>query len=79
MAALIKEVQEATGENVEVAYVDHGYTGDTPRQEAAQQGVDLIVVKTRRGQTGIRAPAQTLGCRTILCVCGTLSTIEQRL
>lgn len=45
VADLIKEVQEATGKNVEVAYADQGYTGETPRQAAAQQGVQMIVVK----------------------------------
>ena len=52
MADLIKEVQEATGENVEVAYVDQGYTGQTPKEQAAKQGVDLIVVKLEEAKRG---------------------------
>jgi len=31
VADLVKEVQEATGDHVEVAYADQGYTGETPR------------------------------------------------
>lgn len=52
VAALIKDVQEATGENVIVAYVDQGYTGETPKQQAANQGVDLIVVKLEEAKRG---------------------------
>ncbi len=52
VADLIKEVQEATGENVEVAYVDQGYTGQTPKEQAAKQGVDLIVVKLEEAKRG---------------------------
>jgi transposase len=52
VADLIQEVQEATGENVEVAYVDQGYTGEAPKQEAAKQGVDLIVVKLEEAKRG---------------------------
>jgi hypothetical protein len=36
---LAAQVQELTGENVELAYVDQGYTGDERAQEAAAQGV----------------------------------------
>jgi transposase len=52
VADLIREVQEATGENVEVAYVEQGYTGQTPKEQAAKQGVDLIVVKLEEAQRG---------------------------
>jgi transposase len=52
VADLIKDVQEATGENVAVAYVDQGYTGEMPREQAAQQGVDLIVVKLEEAKRG---------------------------
>jgi len=34
VADLIEEVQQATGEHVKVAYVDQGYTGGEPKQEA---------------------------------------------
>ena len=52
MAGLVKEVQQATGQNMEVAYADQGYTGETPRQDAAQQGVHLVVVKLDEAKRG---------------------------
>ena len=45
MADLAAAVQEATGETVTLAYVDQGYTGETPRQAAAAHGIALEVVK----------------------------------
>jgi transposase len=30
---------------VTLAYVDQGYTGDTPRQAATDQGIELAVIK----------------------------------
>jgi transposase len=38
-------IQEATGDSVELAYVDQGYTGEQPEQEAAEHGIRLEVVK----------------------------------
>jgi transposase len=45
VAELAAAVQEATGETVTLAYVDAGYTGDTPKKAAADQGIALAVVK----------------------------------
>jgi len=42
---LARAVQQATGETVELAYVDQGYTGATPAADAAAQGIHLAVVK----------------------------------
>ena len=42
---LAEAVLEATGETVTLASVDQGYTGDTPRQDAAAHGINLMVVK----------------------------------
>jgi transposase len=42
---LVAEVQQVTGEAVELAYVDQGYTGEVPAQAAAQHGIHLEVVK----------------------------------
>lgn len=42
---LAQQVQAATGETVEVAFVDQGYTGDQPAQAAQTQGIRLEVVK----------------------------------
>jgi len=52
VAALAARVQEATGEPVEVAFVDQGYSGAEPAQAAAARGIRLEVVKlpeTKRG------------------------------
>lgn len=38
-------VQEATGHNVQVAYVDAGYTGEQAAEAAEGQGIKLEVVK----------------------------------
>ncbi len=45
VAELAAAVQAATGDTVTLAYVDQGYTGDDPRQAAADQGIALEVVK----------------------------------
>jgi transposase len=45
VAALAEAVQAATGERVELAYVDAGYTGDQPERAAAERGIALEVVK----------------------------------
>lgn len=45
VAELAAAVQEATGEMVTLAYVDAGYTGELPRQAAADHGIALAVVK----------------------------------
>jgi transposase len=37
-------VQEVTGDSVELAFVDQGYTGDEPAQAAKEQGMRLEVV-----------------------------------
>jgi transposase len=42
---LAQRVQEATGQAVEVAFVDQGYSGDTAEQAAVQHAMQLIVVK----------------------------------
>ncbi len=42
---LAQQVQDLTGQTVEVAFVDQGYTGDQSAQDAAQHGIRLEVVK----------------------------------
>jgi transposase len=49
---LAAAVQEATGETVEVAYVDQGYTGEEPAQDAAAHGIRLEVVKLPDAKRG---------------------------
>jgi transposase len=45
-------VQEATGESVELAYVDEGYTGGQPAEEAEAHGMRLEVVKHEEAKRG---------------------------
>jgi transposase len=45
-------VQEATGESVELAYVDEGYTGERPAEEAEAHGMSLEVVKHPEAKRG---------------------------
>ena len=52
VADLVEKVQEATHENVEVAFADQGYTGDEPAEQAAQQGIRLVVVKLEEAKKG---------------------------
>ena len=52
VAELCDAVQEATGETVEVAYVDQGYTGQAAREAAAEHGIDLVVVKLEQAKRG---------------------------
>jgi len=52
VAALVAETQSVTGESVEVAFVDQGYTGEEPAAQAAQHGVRLIVVKLEEAKRG---------------------------
>jgi transposase len=42
---LAQQVQQVTGETVQVAFVDQGYTGADAAQQAAEQGLRLEVVK----------------------------------
>ena len=49
---LAQAVQQATGETVEVAFVDQGYTGDLPATAAAEQGIHLQVVKLPEAKRG---------------------------
>ncbi len=49
---LATALQEATGETVELAYVDQGYTGDAPAAAAAAHGIQLVVVKLPQAKRG---------------------------
>jgi transposase len=49
---LAERVQEVTGGNVELAYVDQGYTGENPAEQAAQHGIQLEVVKLAEAKKG---------------------------
>jgi transposase len=49
---LAQEVQAVTGESVELAFVDQGYTGDQPAEDAAQHGIQLEVIKLSETKKG---------------------------
>lgn len=52
VGVLTEVVQEATGQTVEIAFVDQGYTGDRPAAVAATQGIRLEVVKLPDAKRG---------------------------
>jgi len=49
---LAAHVQEVTGQSVELAYVDQGYTGEQTAQDAAAHGIQLEVVKLPQAKKG---------------------------
>jgi transposase len=49
---LTEAVQAEVTEPVKVAFVDQGYTGEGPAEAAAQQGVELLVVKHHEAKRG---------------------------
>jgi transposase len=49
---LAEEIQQATAENVEIAYVDQGYTGERASELAAEHGIRLEVVKHKEAKRG---------------------------
>ncbi len=49
---LAQAVQDVTGHKVELAFVDQGYTGDAPAQEAKEQGMQLEVIKLPHAKRG---------------------------
>src|ERR1700728_3403843 len=42
---IAKQVQKVTGDSVELFYVDQGYTGEKPAEDAKKQGIQLEVVR----------------------------------
>lgn len=52
VAELAQQVQAVTGQSVEVAFVDQGYTGDQPLSAAAAQGIRLEVIKLQEAKKG---------------------------
>ena len=49
---LAEQVQDVTGQSVELAYVDQGYTGEQTEQAAAEHGIQLAVVKLPAAKRG---------------------------
>jgi transposase len=52
VAQLAEAVQEATGDSVEIAFVDQGYTGEDAAEAAQQHGIRLEVVKLPAAKQG---------------------------
>lgn len=52
VAQLAQQVQQATGQSVEVAFVDQGYPGEDAEQAAQEQGIHLEVVKLPEAKKG---------------------------
>jgi transposase len=50
--ALAEKVQEVTGNTVEVAFVDQGYTGPDPAEAADAHGIELVVVGLPEAKKG---------------------------
>lgn len=49
---LAQEIQDVTGDSVELAFVDQGYTGEQPALDAAKHGIQLEVVKLAEAKMG---------------------------
>jgi transposase len=49
---LAEQIQQATQENIEIAYVDQGYTGERASELAAEHGIRLEVVKHEEAKRG---------------------------
>ena len=52
VAELAERAQSETGETVEIAYVDQGYTGENAADAAAEHGIQLEVVKLPEAKRG---------------------------
>jgi len=52
VSELAERVQAETGETVEMAYVDQGYTGENAADAAAEHGIQLEVVKLPEAKRG---------------------------
>jgi transposase len=52
VSELAKRVQAETGETVEIAYVDQGYTGEDAADAAEEHGIKLEVVKLPTAKRG---------------------------
>jgi transposase len=52
VGTLARKIQQVTGENVEIAYVDQGYTGEKASEAAEEHGIRLEVVKHEKAKRG---------------------------
>lgn len=49
---LCEDVHQATGNTVELAWADQGYTGETGSKAAQSSGIDLQIVKLPEAKKG---------------------------
>ena len=66
VAALAQQVQQVTGDTVDLAYVDQGYTGETAAEAAQLHGIRLEVVKHPMAKRGFVLLPRRSGHRTLL-------------
>jgi transposase len=52
VGVLAKKMQEATGDAVEITYVDQGYTGEAAQEAASSHGIQLQVVRLPGAKKG---------------------------
>lgn len=52
VAELAEKVQEVTGNHVEIAFVDQGYTGEDASKQASDHGIKLEVIKHTEAKKG---------------------------
>lgn len=80
VGALAEAVQVATGESVELAFVDQGYTGPAAAEAASAHGIRLEVVKLEEAKRGfVLLPRRwvverSFGWASLVPVSGTIPT-----
>jgi transposase len=52
VSEIAKRVQEETGETVDIAFVDQGYTGEKAAEAAEEHGIKLEVMKLPTAKRG---------------------------
>lgn len=52
VGALARQIQQATGQAVKVAFADQGYTGEEPAEAARDEGIELHVIKLPEAKKG---------------------------
>jgi transposase len=79
---LARDVQKVTDKSVELAYVDQGYTGEQPAEDAQKHGIQLEVIKLSEAKRGfVLLPRRWVVERTLgwLARCRRLAKDYERL
>ena len=76
---LAEQVQQVTGEHVELAYVDQGYTGHAAEEAAAEHGIRLGSGQAYRSQARLCSAAAAMGGGKKFCLGRALSPSGPRL